>query len=102
MTAETNDIWDDLFLGCAFAAYVDQSIEEGGTPSRERTRIRAYRYYEDELAIRNGRKQALPTALNTPAAKSAPDCVIPDPPPRFRPDSALPSPVSSPEPRSTG
>jgi hypothetical protein len=54
MTAEFDDILDGLFHGCAFAAFVDQAIAQGGPPDREATRVRAYRYYEDALAIKNG------------------------------------------------
>ncbi len=53
-----DDILDDLFHGCAFAAYVDQAIEEQGPPDREATRRRAYAYYEQELAAKNRSKEA--------------------------------------------
>ena len=49
------DIFDDLFLGCACAAYIDQAREQGGPPDCEATRRRAYRYYEDELRAKNAR-----------------------------------------------
>lgn len=52
-----DDFWDDLFLGCAFAAYLDQAAEEGGPPDKEATRLRAYAYYEQELAARNRRNR---------------------------------------------
>ncbi len=52
-----DDILDDLFHGCAFAAYVDQAIEEQGPPDSEATRRRAYAYYEQELAAKNRRKE---------------------------------------------
>jgi len=55
MTADHDDILDSLFHGCAWAAYLDQAAEEGGWPSREGTRRRAYRYYEDALAAKNRR-----------------------------------------------
>jgi hypothetical protein len=42
------DILDDLFHGCAFAAYMAQV--EQGPPDCEATRRRAFRYYEDALA----------------------------------------------------
>lgn len=57
MTSDIDEFLDDLFLGCAFAAYVDQAIEENGPPDRDATRKRAYAYYEQELASRNGRKR---------------------------------------------
>ncbi len=50
------DIFDDLFHGCAWAAYVDQAREEHGRPDSEATRRRAYRYYEEAL------RQKLPPA----------------------------------------
>jgi hypothetical protein len=55
MTEPDDDILDDLFHGCAFAAYIDQAIEEQGPPDCERTRRRACRYYEEALAAKNGR-----------------------------------------------
>jgi hypothetical protein len=48
-----DDVLDDLFHGCAFAAFIDQSIEERGPPDIEATRHRAFAYYEQELAARN-------------------------------------------------
>lgn len=67
MTAEDDDILDDLFHGCAFAAYVDQAIEEKGPPDSERTRRRAYRYYEEALADRPSRRAG--TARNDHASE---------------------------------
>lgn len=49
-----HDILDDLFHACALAAFIDQAIEEGGPPDKEATRRRAFAYYEQELAARNG------------------------------------------------
>lgn len=60
MTAESGDILDDLFTGCALAAFLDQAQAERGWPDAEATRRRAYRYYEDALADKNARK--LPAA----------------------------------------
>ena len=57
MTAIDDDILDDLFLGCAIAAYVDQAIAEGGPPDSEATRRRAYDYYEQALAEKNRPKR---------------------------------------------
>lgn len=48
-----NDILDDLFHGCAFAAFVEQAAIERGWPDPEATRIRAYRHYEEALAARS-------------------------------------------------
>jgi hypothetical protein len=47
-----DDILDDLFLGCALAAFIDQSIEQRGPPDMEATRRRAYRFYEEALTER--------------------------------------------------
>lgn len=49
----TDDILDDLFHGCAFAAYVEQAALTGSPPCPEATRRLAYRYYEDALAERS-------------------------------------------------
>lgn len=50
MDITVDDMLDDLFLGCALAAFVELASERGVMPDREETRIRAYRYYEEELA----------------------------------------------------
>lgn len=50
-----DDFWDDLFHGCAFAAFIDQAVCEGGPPDQEATRRRAYAYYEQALAERKRR-----------------------------------------------
>lgn len=52
-----DDILDDLFHGCALAAFVDQAIEDRGLPQMEATRRRAFAYYEQELAARNRRRR---------------------------------------------
>jgi hypothetical protein len=58
MTADTeyDDILDSLFHGCAFAAFIDQAVLQGGPPDSEATRRRAYAYYEEELAEKNAKK----------------------------------------------
>jgi hypothetical protein len=53
MTNDTDDILDDLFHGCAFAAFIDQALEDSAPPDAEATRRRAYRYYEEALAEKN-------------------------------------------------
>ncbi len=53
MTADLDDFLDDLFLGCALAAFVEQAIEQGGPPDIEATRLRAYRLYEEALAAKD-------------------------------------------------
>ena len=55
MTDLDPDILDDLFHGCAWAAYMDQAREEHGRPGIEATRRRAFRYYEEELKEKNAR-----------------------------------------------
>jgi hypothetical protein len=45
-----DDVLDDLFHGCAFAAFVEQAALSGGSPCPEATRRLAYRYYEEALA----------------------------------------------------
>jgi hypothetical protein len=58
-----SDILDDIFHGCAWAAYVDQMREEQHwPPDMEATKRRAIRYYEEELAKKNhAREGALPS-----------------------------------------
>jgi hypothetical protein len=53
----TDSILDQLFHGCAWAAYLDEMAESGiSPPDSEATRRRAFRYYEEALAERNGRR----------------------------------------------
>ncbi|QOJ14147.1 MAG: hypothetical protein HRU75_05660 [Planctomycetia bacterium] len=55
MTDSQHPILDDLFHGCALAAYVEQALAQRGWPDPESTRVRAYQYYEEALAARNSR-----------------------------------------------
>jgi hypothetical protein len=55
MSNDDENVLDSVFHGCALAAYLDQAVAEQGWPSSEATRVRAYRYYEDALAAKNGR-----------------------------------------------
>ncbi len=50
-----DEILDDLFFGCAFAAFVEQAIAQGGPPNMEVTRRLAYKLYEEALAQKNRR-----------------------------------------------
>jgi hypothetical protein len=50
--AAAGDELDDLFHGCALAAFVEQAVELGAWPSSESTRRRAYQLYEQALASR--------------------------------------------------
>jgi hypothetical protein len=50
-----DDILDDLFHGCALAAYLDEMAVSGvWPPNCEATRRRAFRYYEEALDEKNG------------------------------------------------
>ena len=57
-----DSILDDLFPGCALAAFVEQAHAERGWPDIEATRRLAYAYYEQELAIKNRRPRQPPEA----------------------------------------
>ncbi len=50
---ELDEFLDDLFFGCAAAAFVDEAILQQGWPDEVQTRLRACRYYEEELARRH-------------------------------------------------
>lgn len=54
MTSD-DDILDDLFHGCALAAFVEQAIRQQGWPDPEATRRLAYVRYEAALAAKNAR-----------------------------------------------
>lgn len=54
MSDAEDDVLDDLFHSCAFAAYVELAISCRGVPDIEATRRLAYRYYEEALAGHNG------------------------------------------------
>ena len=62
MTESLDDILDDLFHGCAFAAFVEQAAITGGSPCPEATRRLAYRYYEEALADRRHDADSFATA----------------------------------------
>ncbi len=55
MTTTLDDLLDDPFHDCAFAAYVELAIETRGVPDEEATRRRAFRYFEAALAAKQGR-----------------------------------------------
>lgn len=44
-----DDILDDLFHGCAWAAFIEQARIEDSWPDVEKTRRIAYRLYEQSL-----------------------------------------------------
>jgi hypothetical protein len=55
MTDLDPDIFDDLFHGCALAAYLEQAAIQQGWPDMEATRRRAFAHFEKALAERNAR-----------------------------------------------
>lgn len=50
-----DELLDDLFHGCAFAAYMELAVTTGGSPAEEATRRLAFQYYEEALADKQGR-----------------------------------------------
>lgn len=52
MTTE-DSVLDDLFHGCALAAFVEQAVTEQGWPTPELVRRLAFQYYEEALALKN-------------------------------------------------
>lgn len=57
MTDSRHSILDDLFHGCAFAAFVEQAVTPRTWPDPESTRLLAFRYYEEALAARSDKPQ---------------------------------------------
>lgn len=55
-----DDLLDDIFHGCAFAAYVELAAACRGVPDMDATRMLAYRYYEEQLAERNAKPEVTP------------------------------------------
>ena len=53
MADDYDEILDDIFHGCALAAYLDQAEAEQGWPSSEATRRRACAYFEEALKTKN-------------------------------------------------
>ena len=52
-----DDIWDSLFHGCAWTAYLEILAQTRQfPPDAEATRQRAYQLYEEALAEKNRRK----------------------------------------------
>ncbi len=54
---DTKDLLDDLFHGCAFAAFVEEAQLAQQMPCPEKTKRRAYRYFEAELAKKQDRSK---------------------------------------------
>lgn len=46
-------IFDDLFHGCAWLAFIELLYQQGRPPDSESTRCRAYELYEQELRRRS-------------------------------------------------
>ena len=63
MTEVPPDPLDDLFHGCALAAFLEVAARTGGPPPSEATRRLAYRLYEDALAERH--RSSAHTPLDT-------------------------------------
>jgi hypothetical protein len=49
----TDDVLDDLFHGCALAAYLQQASAQRGWPDCEATRCRAFALYEQALRTKH-------------------------------------------------
>lgn len=56
MNGDLDEILDDLFHGCAWAAFIELAVATGRMPDMETTRRLAYRYYEEALAEKNKAK----------------------------------------------
>ncbi|MFO0942307.1 MAG: hypothetical protein U0930_16335 [Pirellulales bacterium] len=56
MTNLDEDLFDDLFHGCAFAAFLDEAALTKTPPCSERTRRRAYQYFEQALAEKHAKQ----------------------------------------------
>lgn len=52
-----DDILDDLFHGCAFAAFLELAATRGGWPCPDATRRLTYQFYEEALAEKNRRPE---------------------------------------------
>ncbi|MCA9065847.1 MAG: hypothetical protein KDA96_22420 [Planctomycetaceae bacterium] len=50
--SDPEEFLDNVFLGCAFKAYVEEAARVQGPPCPLLTRQLAYRYYEESLAER--------------------------------------------------
>ncbi|WP_437191124.1 hypothetical protein [Planctomicrobium sp. SH527] len=71
MNLNDDPIFDDLFHGCAFAAYVELTIQCGGVPDQDTTRQLAYRYYEAELARQHSCDSSIGSAMPSPGQEAA-------------------------------
>ena len=71
-----DDIMDDLFHGCAFAAYIEEAAKAGGIPCPELTRRRAFQYFEESLAVKNS--QLIAPRTHSDASVDEPHNVLAD------------------------
>lgn len=55
----TGNVLDDLFHGCAVAAFLEEAHARQSWPDAESTRRKAYQLYEQALAEKNGRSKAV-------------------------------------------
>jgi hypothetical protein len=68
-------LWDDVFHGCAWAAFIDEARSQQGTPDSESVRWRAFAYYEQQIAKKNGPlRQQHPAAKDKSAAARRAEC----------------------------
>lgn len=58
MSPELEEILDDLFHGCAWAAFVEQAVATRELPDVEMTRRRAFELYEEALAEKHTARAA--------------------------------------------
>ena len=64
---DDDGFWDNLFLGCAFAAYIEQAQAQQGWPDSEATKRRAYCHYEQALAEKKRKPAPLSQRLDPDA-----------------------------------
>jgi len=62
MITEPDEILDDLFHGCALAAFVEQAVADRGWPAPETTRVQAFCLYEEALTDRNRQRVEIDNA----------------------------------------
>lgn len=74
----TDDILDQLFHFCALKAYIEiYTLTKQFPPDSQTTRRLAYRYYEQELAEKNRRKQPVDSS-RSPRREAGQDCEAPE------------------------
>jgi hypothetical protein len=75
---EEDEIWDSLFHGAAWIAYLEVWRRTGQfPPDSETTRIRAFQLYEEALAEKNRHKQPQGSD-RTPQREAGPGCDAPE------------------------